>query len=368
MTKPRSKFGQWINAHPRKALVAINVVIIVLVLAILEPVLRSFGYVPGYVGPDPGEYLALTQVDSLEVDQRFITDSNRIFKAIPDKFIGDLKGIVVNRDGFRGREFEIADSSKPRVLFIGDSFTWGANAEPITEAFVELVEAGGYACYNGGIPGTSPVQYARVAETYFEKIKPEVVCVSFFMGNDVIFHRTEPEPFQNLYHITNAGWLNAFFHGEYMESPKEAYDYYMRRYMIPNLETDLFNRFCAQTVVGSMFWKLVNLVRKDKDPVVEARFQQWMSEMEEEPVSYEYLGRIKALCEKNGARFELFVIPVMNNLQPDIEGPWKVVFKDLSYHLPTYLEATDYYQHDGHFTNQGHQKFAKFILETLNSK
>jgi hypothetical protein len=60
-------------------------------------------------------------------------------------------------------------------FFLGDSFTWGASAEPISKCFVDLVGNAGYLIFNTGIPGTKPNQYTYIAEKYIPILKPDFV-------------------------------------------------------------------------------------------------------------------------------------------------------------------------------------------------
>jgi len=55
---------------------------------------------------------------------------------------------------------------RTKILFLGDSFTWGASAKPITNCFVDIVTRRGYLTFNTGIPGTGLNQYVYIAEKY----------------------------------------------------------------------------------------------------------------------------------------------------------------------------------------------------------
>ena len=59
-------------------------------------------------------------------------------------------------------------------MFLGDSYTWGSSARPITESFVDLVKRAGYCTFNFGIPGTDPCQYAALAEKWLPLLHPGV--------------------------------------------------------------------------------------------------------------------------------------------------------------------------------------------------
>ena len=51
-----------------------------------------------------------------------------------------LANITLNQDGFRGHDFDTCNNEKVKVLFLGDSFTFGFDAEPLNHCFVDQLE------------------------------------------------------------------------------------------------------------------------------------------------------------------------------------------------------------------------------------
>ena len=352
--------------HPRWTLLGINLVLIFVILLVTEVVLRAQGEVPGYMGPRPWEYVDITRVDSLVVDQDFVTGSDGIFRADPAQFVDHIQ-FQVNSEGFRDDEFEELDTSRTQLLFIGDSFTWGASADPVSECFVDRVEREGYACINLGIPGTEPNQYALVAEKYVPRFRPDMVCVMFFMGNDIMYEKIELKPFQHKYHLTNAGWLNPYLDGDYMPTAQETYDYYLAKYSVPNTDQKPLNRFLASTVLGTKFWMGLNMILKEEAKIVQERKAGRQRKWHEEPVSYDYLMEIKNTCEQYEVPVLFFVLPEKGFPTPRIPGDYPDVFRDLPVHCPTNLKETDFNPFpDSHYNNEGHQKYAEFILSVLS--
>lgn len=339
--------------------------LLLLIFAALECTLRLLGHIPGYTGNASGEFLNLQGIDTLIQQQTFKTDARGIFLADASQF-SDRPGVRINSEGFRGAEFTPLDSgdTRKKVLLLGDSFTWGANAQPITQSFADLLDSSRYRAYNTGIPGTEPDQYARIAEMYIPQLNPDAVCVFFYMANDVMYRPLEVGPFQNRYHITQAGWFNAFLDGNFQPNAKSAFDYYQKRYSIP--QSSAFGRFCSLTATGTLAWRILRKwgwISEAWHPEVAPHIKKAEKETSEHPISYHYLKSIQQLAEAQGAKFYLFVIPVHTDLQPEISD---LLFREIPYHIPGQLKREHYREWpDGHFNNEGHRIFANFLEQVL---
>ncbi|MBI9074633.1 MAG: SGNH/GDSL hydrolase family protein [Desulfatibacillum sp.] len=345
---------------------------ILLALVAGEAGLRLGGCEPGYI---PRYQLGLARVDSVElVKARWFTDQEGIWRADPG--FGWPENHI-NSQGFRSREFQEDHSGKPKVLFLGDSFTWGVAAWPETNSFADLVANQGYVVYNTGIPGADPNQYAYLAEKYIPLLHPDFVAIMFFMGND--FVRPRPMlPGKNLHHITNAGWMYAFNdQGNYMESPRDAYAYWKKHSNWldapdrPDLPDNPLKSLLLKTVIGSYAWFHASplLVRAAgwmgyDFPVTEG---VWNKPGQHTIHSLE---RIRRVCRQYGAECLLFVIPVdpeMENENNSLEENLDFL-KDFSPLAPDFISPALYNKKScHHLNNQGHRLYADFILENLGA-
>jgi hypothetical protein len=334
-------------------------------LLFAEAALRLLGKRPGYVP----RYSRFKVVERLEVDSSFYTDGEGVFKANPDykKWSGD---VYINSDGFRSCEFNRPHPAhQPKILFLGDSFTWGSSARPITKSFVDLVGEQGFVTFNLGIPGTDPNQYAYLAEKYAPLLKPDIVAVMFYIGNDFIAPRPML-PYKNLYHVTNAKFLYAFdAEGNHM-SPQQAYDYYLAK---NNAAADspqnaepfksTLRTALTKTVVGTYLVVAASKIKR-----------KLFADSENEAANPVYdrtresLLRIKAASERVGARFMMFVIP----MHPRRQQPANSIryhqsfFKEFKAYIPDFLDESDYMKlPNSHFNNSGHRKYADFILKAI---
>ncbi len=98
--------------------------------------------------------------------------------------------VEVNAAGLRGPELEAKAAGECRILAIGDSFTFGVGVEGAEvfhqQAALRLRQQGVSATtLNGGIPAIGVPQAVRWLRRHGLKTEPDVVLLSFFVGNDL---------------------------------------------------------------------------------------------------------------------------------------------------------------------------------------
>jgi len=111
--------------------------------------------------------------------------------------------VVTNGIGLRERD--LAPEPDPdvfRILCIGDSFTYGWGV-PVEKSWVRQLEAllpeidgRPVQTINAGRPGTSPLGYAKIAETAIPMLRPNLVLVGLLQLNDLVeihFENLRPE-------------------------------------------------------------------------------------------------------------------------------------------------------------------------------
>jgi hypothetical protein len=275
--------------------------------------------------------------------------------------------LPINRDGFRSIELADVEGSKGKVLLLGDSFTFGYSARPLTASFADRIAAAGYAVYNTGVPAVGPAQYEHLAAKYVPLLRPDVVVVSFYMANDVVFWESELEPFQYQQYPTDVGFFAADPRGEYLKSPQEAYEYALQSVRIPNQE-QVFNRLCAATVVGTKLWAALANAR-----VVERRAARFAAYDERNagtgggaPVSGRHIARIKETTEEHGGKFLLAVITDPLGTTGQGYTPAEV-FQNLEYHVPEVGPEGYNPAPDAHFNNEGHRRYAEFLVRLMEA-
>jgi lysophospholipase L1-like esterase len=93
--------------------------------------------------------------------------------------------VSVRNNSLGLRDVEPAPARKPTVLFVGDSFVWGYDAEA-NERFTDLLRAKLPATriVNAGVPGYGTDQEYLLLARIWNATNPDVVVLMFCTGND----------------------------------------------------------------------------------------------------------------------------------------------------------------------------------------
>ena len=403
--------------HPKKTLATVLGFGLLLIFALAELAMRLQGWIPGYTTPNNQRYFQF--VNELELYSQFEADEYGItklhhlvgqytnrdvannteteefeqaigltgeyidfnngkwknafyayiqsLKQKPPDDLGESERAYlayckapINSDGFRSIPFEkyADDSTKTSVLLLGDSFTYGLSAENLTSGFAEELAAKGYIVYNTGIPGADPAQYLAIVKRYVPILKPDIVCVNFFMGNDLVFFKREPQPYQPLYYASNAGNLYTCPNGVYLPDAQTAYDYIVSEVSIPK-GASLINCLSAKTVISTRLWLIAanygwverNHKKFEKYNPPHTNYD-WVSE--------HFLLEIEKICQQNNAQYSLIAIPEITEWHLKIPDDYEGFLTKQSIHVPDNLRQTDY-DDSHHFNDSGHKKYANFL-------
>lgn len=338
-----------------------NLLLLILLLGIVEFLLRFTGHQPGNLTPNWANF---KPVDSLIEYHHFITDSNGLIVANKPYF--DSLHIDINSNGFRTPEWTAIDSTKKTDLFIGDSFSWGLSANPITGCFVDLVRNQlSDNIINLGIPVADPLQYAALAKTYIPLFKPKHVLVMFYLGNDIMQNERTITPFKPIYFYTNAGAMLATDGNRSFSSAKEAYHYYIaEKYFLKEPQTLVQHVATKSALVSMLYAFRMRWVEK----------QQYNKSIEEMTFTKKQLYAIADCCQIYHSQLHIIVIPELKEADEStlyIKNRYKALFSDncLSpfLFLPSGISKAYYTPYpDAHLNNAGHQFYAKQILGLLS--
>jgi hypothetical protein len=249
-----------------------------------------------------------------------------------------------------------------KILFLGDSFTWGASAEPITNCFADLISKQGYLVFNTGIPGTDPGQYAYLAKKYVPLLKPDFVIAMLYMGNDMTFNPSQMIPNKNLYYITNDIWLYAFDeNSNYLTFEESFYRHYYLDYS-PNIFKNKLKYLFASTVISKKLWQFVKSLKGNMQNTSKRNMTNSV---------FNLLDQIKQVSAEYNARFMLLIIPAHPQLENIKINKQEIsdTFRNLDPLIPENLSVRDYsILPDAHLNNSGHYKMSRFIVNEISKK
>ena len=112
-------------------------------------------------------------------------------------------GITINSDGFRDKEYKKNKNNVFRILFLGDSSTFGDSASSFSNVYHTLLEDRlnrefnniiNYECLSGGVPGYTSYQGLSLYKYKGIKYNPDII-IFYFGINDPIkkFYHSDKE-------------------------------------------------------------------------------------------------------------------------------------------------------------------------------
>jgi hypothetical protein len=97
--------------------------------------------------------------------------------------------VRTNSRGYRGREYPWASAAGFRILALGDSFAFGFGVEEDDTYLARLeraLSASHVEVINAGLAGMGPDNEARLLAADGPDLRPDLVLVGFFVGNDLM--------------------------------------------------------------------------------------------------------------------------------------------------------------------------------------
>ena len=339
--------------QPKLKIFAFQFFLLLALLAAVEIALRSLGYAPGDMRPN---WMNFSPVDSLYLINDYKVNGDGIL--IADSAYWSRQYTHINSEGFRTTDFDKFDSAKKKIVFIGDSFTWGLSAEPVVNhCFVDLLRnESHYEVINLGIPATDPPQYYTVAKKYLPRFKPDMTFVVFYMGNDLMTEDREVKPFDPFYYDTNAGAIMTDIDGKHFSSAQEVYHYAMfERYFLRNPK-NVFEWIISKSALLSRIYSV--RYRIDEKLKYEAV-------VKDSHITKKYLKQIQQVAKQNNVPVKFVLIPEIKDADrsledyrnkfsdilndPDLKSDWIIIAN-------TKANFNDY--PDGHLNNKGHRYYA----------
>jgi hypothetical protein len=268
---------------------------------------------------------------------------------------------IVNNEGYHDRDnfTEISTTSDSlRVLFAGDSFTWGASAD-VDSSYVDIFENDIKKVYPGlvwntGVPGTGTNHALFTTKKYLPLQKSNFVVLGFYVGNDFIDNLI---PFDQMVFTNQASCYKLYDYDKdfnvFKISKREAFKKATGSY--PMNELNFLQKILIRSrfisFAGDMKSKLINRLSGNKKRTTEQEYK----------MTSNYLKQINDYVTKNNAQLVVVVIPTSYDIK-EKSAYYTESIKILNGLSIKYFESRDsftdkdYMNSGGHWINSGHIK------------
>ncbi len=373
--------------HARVIALRIGLIVIAILatLAMLELLLSFFGVSSDYSQED---IIGLQEIDLIQDDWWFCDSLGcRVDrKALEARAAaGNFPNIhehfhIINDQGFHDEDSFTADALPEdalKVLALGDSFTFGMNAD-VGNGWIDqledlLQEETVAAVWNTGMPGSGTEQSLRLLETYAPIMQPDIILIGFYLGNDFD---------DNLYPLDKWIYLNETLVKQYAVNQTgeinrlSSLDLYRKTQGQPALDASSVELIIRSTRVGSIAWQGIDTLRsryrtpKELDILLQQRAIYR---------TRQHLTDIMTYTEANDIPLYVLLIPDIQHIDGRNWYKFGVVmdystttqmFDDLNLKIIDMLDditIEDYVEHQtlAHWNNDGHDKAARIVFETI---
>lgn len=330
--------------------------------ALMEIILRVIGYKPAYVNPLPAFHKGdpiLGWVGEPSFGARFKR--------------GDFDVVIqMDADGFRKSECTLKrEANARRVMFLGDSFTWGwgiAQGKVFTDVLQNEL-GGGFRIINRGVNAYGTVQEKMLLEREIEREKPEVVGLVFFMND--FEDNADPDGFSRPFCMVEGG--KVVLRNCPVESPLgAAYCPAIRLSYAASLLT-YYGDYCIRVVKQKIAARNARELEKSGlDPGLVAIADAMLAEM-------------KSICSAHGSKFFAIYAPASEDAASDRETVYCSTLRKLcaergigfldmvgpfrSAEIQKKQEGGSlFFTNDRHWTDDGHRIAARLIRDYLRTK
>lgn len=254
------------------------------------------------------------------------------------KYTGSREILVHhNSRGFRDGE-RSAFKTKPRIVFLGDSFVWGYDVQN-DDRFTEKLQKklNGMEVVNLGVSGYSTDQEFLLLERECSYFHPDVVFL-IFCGNDRRDNsRNSAYGYYKPYFVKENGRLKL------KGVPVPMSHLYLLKTKLSFLENSLFFRLCL---------------------LLDQRFKRFTTNRITVPdLSGELIKQMNEFTEARGAKFAVGFTDHAEELMRHCEKE-SILFLDLSGVGASFRFLT----HGNHWTEEGHTRVSELIYEFLRAK
>ena len=355
--------------------IRIQIIILLGLFIFVEVLLRIFGFRPGVVDkrfyvrdPHPIQYDSILYADSFGITHHLPTG----------QFIN---GQILNSEGyFSAIEYteqsmdSVRNENKKIIMLVGDSYTQGCCASNYQKSFAALLNNRKQEVLNFGVGGTDPLHYRLQVERYVPELKPDVVVIAVYLGNDIMPYDRSVKPYVPVcYPVKNGYWISSEkpFHLDTVDTAfrnfNEVRQFYYKHYSLHGTDNSFFEKSIKWSVIFStIYLKFKELFRAKE-------FWKIMPPRLAKPkYTARHLEAIRNYCASLNTPVIFAAIPSPIDIRKRVDLPaaYDFLFEGVTVYFPDDIRKSDY---DGqkignHFKDSGHEKYANFLNQLIQLK
>jgi hypothetical protein len=319
--------------------------------------------------------VALNQFNEVNELGINIFNENRSLKEDPNT--------EVNQAGFLAPfEFEkevicaIKDTAAV-LMFVGDSHTEGCCAVPLAHSFVNLVDKEeGWLSMNFGVGGTDMAQYYLVVKEYLEVVKPDLLIIAL-CDNDMKRFSRKANVEHSLYFNTTIGFLDArlplshpqYKYDTYFENWDVAKEYYIDSENILGSNPSIMKKiFLANNHLNSHIIRIFKIRKNALNTINSSRELEKLKAKASKPDYWTKLASIDSMARTINTPLLTVMIPSLFDKKNNNYEKYADFLAYFSIHYFENFESNLFIsEENNHLTNEGHFKFANFLIPLIDS-
>jgi len=356
---------------------SLRLLIFLILFFALEFLLRIFDFKPGVI---KNKFFITAKPVYTGI---FDADSNGI-TFFSGKSMELQKGYNLNRQGFRSDfDFDksILDSikraeKKSTVMLIGDSYTEGCCVTSIENSFADIISSNKrYTMMNFGVGSTDLLQYKLIAQNYVAKLKPDLVVIAFYLGNDIAWRERPIAPgVPNSYTYKDYISLNSsipfYFPANsksVLHSPDEAFEHYYNNYTLLGNNRPFVIKLIRKSVILSRIYLGAREKWYQNKWFLNANHNQ-------KEITRKLISEIQLSCSEGKTKLIFVCIPSPSDVikSCNLKEFYGDYFEGSKCYFPdiNIFDSNDYDGKDNsnHFNDSGHKKFSVYLEDVISKQ
>lgn len=356
----------------RKKIWLTRLVIFIALLIVAEIGLRIIGYKPKVLINWAYMPNKIVNDSMLYADEFGITHYVKGKHYKPDTKIND-QGFIgnFNYDSSTVNTIRLNENKKV-VMAIGDSFLDGCCSDSTANSYAGyLSNKNEYVFLNYGVAGTDPLQYKLIVEHFAPEIKPDIIMLNVYLGNDIMPYDRTPKPFMPACYIPKgSAWLNSepptrlAPPNTVLKDFNSAIEFYQSWYTLKGKNRNPILKFLGNSILFSKAYlgieHNIRLFRHRKDVYYTPK---------NPPYTYNNLKWIAEYAKANKIKLLVVAIPTPADVRKkvNLKEKYGYCFNEIPW---TYNELMTKNDYDGkkvgnHFNNKGHKKMATYLHDLI---